>query len=157
MRVPLLCGVGTVLATFAGEADAVGLEAELAFAAVEDFLECFFVGDADASGVGLDVVSAARTSGTVAKAAKARRVISLRIISCFRGVSYIWQACQEASAKPWTGDVVTPKASPYLKSWLQRSLTVRIFEDEVPPDPSGRTFFSAVFPPVLSKSTVAMA
>ena len=58
------CGVGAVLATFAGEADAVGLEAGVAFAAVVDFLRCFFVGDADASGVGLGVVSAARISGT---------------------------------------------------------------------------------------------
>ena len=42
----LLAEYGAVLAPFAGEADAVGLGAGVAFAAVVDFLECFFVGDA---------------------------------------------------------------------------------------------------------------
>jgi hypothetical protein len=68
------------LAAFAGEADAVGLEGGVAFAAAVDFLACFFVGDADATGVGLGVGSAARTRGIVAKAAKARRVVSVRIM-----------------------------------------------------------------------------
>ena len=62
-------------------AAAAGLEAGVAVAAAVDFFECFFAGVAEASGLGLGVVSAARTRGTAARAAITMRVMRERIMA----------------------------------------------------------------------------
>jgi hypothetical protein len=67
----------------AGVAPAVaGFEAgvALAAAAAAAFFECFFAGVAEASGLGLGVVSAARTRGTAAKAAITMRIMRERML-----------------------------------------------------------------------------
>ena len=59
-----------------------------ASAAAADFFECFFLaGVAEASGVGLGTVSAARTSGMAVKAAIRMRVIKERMLVLLENLS----------------------------------------------------------------------
>jgi hypothetical protein len=60
---------------------AAGFEAGVAVAPAAAFFECFFAGVAEASGLGLGVVSAARTRGTAAKAAITISIIRERMLA----------------------------------------------------------------------------
>ena len=60
---------------------AAGLGVGEGFVAAVDFLVCFFAGDAEASGLGLGVGSAARTRGIAAKAAMTMRVMRERMVA----------------------------------------------------------------------------
>ena len=62
-------------------AAAAGTEAGVAVAAAAAFFECFFAGVAEASGLGLGVVSAALTRGAAAKAAVTISIIRERMLA----------------------------------------------------------------------------
>ena len=82
----------------AGVAPTAGVGVTLAAALV--FLECFLVGEAEASGVGLGVGSAARTKGAAAKALMIIRVIRKRMGGFLKVVPHVWQGFHVLCIKP---------------------------------------------------------
>jgi hypothetical protein len=82
--------VGAAAGVAAGLEAAAGVGVAAAVALV--FLECFFVGEAEASGVGLGVGSAARTRGAATNAVMITiRIVRERISSSLRLDGWIWQ------------------------------------------------------------------
>jgi hypothetical protein len=99
-----------------GEADAVEFVPAVGVAVVVDFFfECFFAGDTDAWGVGLADVSAARTSGTAANVAKARRAANARITYSIRVLSYIWQERKQSVATKFQNETGPRALANYCK------------------------------------------